>query len=216
MKNSALLLVVVWMAALASPALAQTPAPIAASTSPCSTSRAWPSLARASPRRCALPISAASASSSNERFTMAGLTPGVYTRARIGVGLSSAGRVGRCDDRDDRRPLKSGSGPQATPSSSSSRPRARNSASPTCRPASTSSPTSRSSSRRPSSPTTCCGRCRRSACSAARAASPRIRPRRACRCAASVRAASAARSCCSTTFRSTIRSAAGSTGRACR
>ena len=44
----------------------------------------------------------------------------------------------------------------------------------------------------------------------------RSRPRRACRCAASGRAARAARSCCSTASRSTIRSAAGSTGRACR
>ena len=68
---------------------------------------------------------------------------------------------------------------------------------------------------RPSSPTTCCGRCRRSACSAARAACRRIRRRRACRCGASARAASAARSCCSTACRSTIRSAAGCTGRGC-
>ena len=48
------------------------------------------------------------------------------------------------------------------------------------------------------------------------AASPPSRPPRACRCAASGRAARAARWCCSTAFRSTIRSAAGSTGRACR
>ena len=66
------------------------------------------------------------------------------------------------------------------------------------------------------SPTTCCGRCRPSACSAAPAASSRSRRRRACRCAASGRAARAGRWCCSTAFRSTIRSAAGSTGRACR
>ena len=44
----------------------------------------------------------------------------------------------------------------------------------TCRPASASSTRSRSASRRPSSPTTCCGRCRRSACSAAPAACRRI------------------------------------------
>ena len=44
----------------------------------------------------------------------------------------------------------------------------------------------------------------------------RIPPRRACRCAASARAASAARWCSWTACRSTIRSAAGSIGRACR
>ena len=54
----------------------------------------------------------------------------------------------------------------------------------------------RSGSRRPWSPTTCSGRCRHSACSGAPAACRRIRRRRACRCAASARAASAARSCC--------------------
>ena len=74
----------------------------------------------------------------------------------------------------------------------------------------------RFASRRPSSPTTCCGRSRPSACSGGRAACRRIRRRRACRCAASGRAASAARSCCSTASRSTIRSADGCTGRACR
>ena len=60
------------------------------------------------------------------------------------------------------------------------------------------------------------GWCRRSACSGARAACRRIRRRRACRCAASDRAASAGRWCCTTAFPSTTRSAAGSTGRACR
>ncbi len=86
----------------------------------------------------------------------------------------------------------------------------------TRRRASASSPASRSSPHRPSSPTMCCARCRASACSAARAASSRSRRRRVCRCAASARAARAARSCCSTASRSTIRSAAGSTGHACR
>ena len=62
----------------------------------------------------------------------------------------------------------------------------------------------------------CCGRCRPSACSAAPAASSRSRRRRACRCAASARAARAGRWCCSTACRSTIRSAAGCTGPACR
>ena len=67
-----------------------------------------------------------------------------------------------------------------------------------------------------SSPTTCCARFRPSASSAAPAASPPSRRRRACRFAGSDRAARAARSSCSTAFRSTIPSAAGSTGRACR
>ena len=75
----------------------------------------------------------------------------------------------------------------------------------------------RTSGGRPRSwPTTCCARFRRSACSGGRAACRRTRRRKACRCAASARAASAVRWCCSTACRSTIRSAVGCTGRACR
>ena len=74
----------------------------------------------------------------------------------------------------------------------------------------------RSSSRRRWWPTMSCVASRRSACSAGRAACRRIRPRRACRSAASGRAASAAPWCCSTACRSTTRLAAGCTGRACR
>ena len=74
----------------------------------------------------------------------------------------------------------------------------------------------RSTPRRRRRSTTRCVRSSASRCSAAAAAASPTRPRRACRCAAWVRAARAAPWCSSTDCRSTTRSAAGCTGRASR
>ena len=90
---------VVWMATLASPALAQTPADRRIDVTVLDEQGLAVVGARVTATQRAANLSR-TASSSNERFSMAGLTPGVYTVARIGVGLSSAGRVGRRDDRD--------------------------------------------------------------------------------------------------------------------
>jgi outer membrane receptor protein involved in Fe transport len=78
MKNAALLMLVVWMAALASPALAQTPADRRIDVTVLDEQGLAVVGARVTATQRAANLSRV-ASSSNERFTMAGLTPGVYT-----------------------------------------------------------------------------------------------------------------------------------------
>jgi outer membrane receptor protein involved in Fe transport len=78
MKNAALLMLVVWMAMLASPALAQAPADRRIDVTVIDEQGLAVFGARVTATQRAANLSR-TASSSNERFTMAGLTPGVYT-----------------------------------------------------------------------------------------------------------------------------------------
>ena len=82
----------------------------AASTRRCSTRRGCRFSAPRSPRRCRPAISAGHRPSSNERFTHRRADARCLHGARLGAGLSDAGRVRSTSRRSRHRPSKCGSG----------------------------------------------------------------------------------------------------------
>ena len=143
MRTSSLLAFAMWLVTLASPALAQAPAADRRIEVTVLDAQGLPIYG--AQVTATLPVGNLSrtGASSSERFTMEGLAPGVYTRARLGE---------RVPDADaDRRPdgtvvADGGSAAQSCRHHRAARRHAdgSSSASPTSRPASTSSPTSRS------------------------------------------------------------------------